>query len=248
MPLCKVCGQQVAKLIRCHIYPDSLTKEAAGEERKLVGMSLTNGPRASYAMAGLFDDNLACLDCERLFGRADDYAIMFRRRALALSLPTVRWGAASLPTFEGDPARLHSFAMNTLLRAHLSDRWELNAVNEPEIAQEALQALHGGQSTIDGGREVSIVVTRSALAGLYATPHRRDFGGHPVFVIQLPNMMFFVALSTAGVGPAFSHMALRPGREVTVWRRRNPIPQELVDARDMFEALGDRVDRMFKAK
>lgn len=248
MPICKVCGQQVAKLIRCHIYPDALTKAAAGEERKLVGMSLTYGPRASYAMTGLFDDNLACLDCERLFGRADDYAIMFRRRVLALSLPTVRWGGATLPTFEADPARLHSFAMNTLLRAHLSERWEFNAVDEPAIAKEALQALHGGQSTIESGREVVIVVTRSSLAGLLATPYPRDFDGHPVFVIQLPNMTFFVALSSAGVGPAFSPMALRPGHEVTVWRRRKPIPHELLDARDMFEALGDRVDRMFKGR
>lgn len=248
MPLCKICDRNTAKLIRCHIYPDALSKEAAGEERKLISMSTTNGPRASYATAGLFDEHLACLECERLFGPADSYAIMFRRRALALTLPAVRWRAASLPTFDADPERLHTFAMNTLLRAHFSDRWEVKSVNVPEIAQEALRALQGGPATIHGGREVAIILTRSDLAGFLASPHPLDFGGHPVYAIQLPNMMFYVAVSSAGLGPAFSHMALRPGREVTVWRRRKPVAQELLPARDMFEALGDRVDRMFKLK
>ena len=248
MPLCKICNRNAAKLIRCHIYPDALSKEAAGDERKLVSMSTTHGPRASFATAGLFDEHLACLECERLFGPADNYAIMFRRQALALALPTVRWRAASLPTFDADPERLHSFAMNTLLRAHFSDRWEVKSVEVPEMAGEALVALQGGRATIYGGREVAIILTRSDLAGFLATPYPLDFGGHPVYVIQLPNMMFYVAVSSAGLGPAFSHMALRPGREVTVWRRRKPVPQELFPARDMFEALGDRIDRMFKVK
>lgn len=248
MPLCKICNRHASKLIRCHIYPAALSKEAAGEDRKLISMSMTNGPRASFATAGLFDEHLACLDCERLFGPADNYAIMFRRRGLALNLPVVQWTAASLPTFDADPERLHTFAMNTLLRAHFSDRWEVRSVHVPEIAGEALAALQGGRATIHSGREVAIILTRSDLAGFLATPHPLDIGGHSVYAIQLPNMMFYVAMSCMGLGPAFSHMALRPGREVTVWRRRKPVPQELFPARDMFEALGNRVDRMLKLK
>jgi hypothetical protein len=134
--------------------------------------------------------------------------------------------------------------MNTLLRAHLSDRWELKGLKDEELAQEALLALHSGTSTIGGGREISLILTRSPLASLLATPHRRQIGDLPIYVIQLPNMLFLVAASTGGLGPGFSDIALRPGAEVTVWRRRKPLPVELLDVANAFEVLGDRVDRM----
>jgi hypothetical protein len=246
MPFCKVCQQQVPKLIRCHIYPDSMTREIASDG--LVAMSTVNGPRAAYAHAGLFDDNLACLACEMRFGPADDYAIRFRRAVLTWGMPyEIRYGTLRLPTFQADAGLLHSFAVNVLFRSHLSDRPEHRQTNSEVIDAEAREALRTGRSTIESGRQIAIVATTGNLGGMISSPHIKLNGDHPLYLIQMPHISFMVAASDAQLNPEWHGITLKPGQPVTIWRRRRPERFELEVANKMFGMVGDRVDRMFNA-
>lgn len=246
MPYCKVCQQEVPKLIRCHIYPNSMTREISGEG--LVAMSSIDGPRAAYAHTGVFDDNLACLDCERLFGPADDYAIRFRRAAMNWGMPfKLQHDTSRLPTFQADAGLLHSFAMNVMFRSHLSERLEHRQTNSDAIDAEARAALRTGRSTIESGRQIAIIVTRGDLGGMVSSPHLKFNGDHPLYLIQLPHLSFMVAASDAGLNPEWQGITLQPGQPVTIWRRRRPELIELEGASEMFGLLGDRVDRMFTA-
>lgn len=245
MPLCKVCLRDVPKLIRCHIYPKSMTREVSGDG--MVAMSTVQGARASYANGGIFDDNLACDACERLFGPADDYAVRFRRAALSWGMPfEFRHGVCALPVFRADAGLLHSFAMNVLFRVSLSDRPEHRRTNSSGINDEARHALHAGTSTIHSGRQIAVIVTKGDLGGLITLPHVKP-GEYPLHLIQLPHLTFLVAATERGLDPNWGAITLQHGQAVTVWRRRRPERFELVPAKEMFDALGDRVDRMFQA-
>lgn len=246
MPFCKVCQQEVPKLIRCHIYPNSMTREIASAG--LVAMSTINGPRAAYAHAGLFDDNLACLACETRFGPADDYAIRFRRAVLSWGMPfDIRHGTLRLPTFQADAGLLHTFAINVLFRSHLSDRPEHRKINSEVIDAEAREALRTGHSTIENGRQVAIIVTTGDLGGMTSSPHIKFNGDHPLYLIQMPHISFMVAASDAQLNPEWHGLILKPGQPVTIWRRRRPELFELENAKKALSMVGDRVDRMFNA-
>ncbi|HEY1034616.1 MAG TPA: hypothetical protein VGE09_06515 [Pseudoxanthomonas sp.] len=246
MTVCKVCGLDQPKLARCHIYPDSMTKEAAGPSQEMAAMYVRDGvAHAAPAIAGLFDDNIVCPDCERLFGPADQYAINFRRDVLALRGRFTTPMGLQLPHYDADAAMLHAFAMNTLLRALLSDRWEYRAVHDPAIAAEVIPTLTGQGRTIDSGRGVALLFTTGDLGSMAASPTLRDVPGTPVYVIQLPNMQLVIAASPAGLIPGFDAMQLQAGQPVRVWRRRRPIEEELKAPSETIAATGARVDRIF---
>lgn len=257
MPYCKVCQQEVPKLVRCHIYPHSMARELAAEDGgHLLAMSDRFGPRMSVAHAGIFDDNIACEECERRFGPADDYAVNFRRAVLSLSIPfsverlhpTQDLPTIRLPTFRADPTRLHSFAMNTLFRSFLSERWEHDQITEAFIEQEVRMSLGTGDPTISSGREICIIVTMSEVGAYLATPHLLPHPDHPKYVLQMPKMTIFVDAGTKGLGPGFSVLALRPGDHVAVWRRRKPVLEELKWPSEIMAALGDRIDSFDKVR
>ena len=198
----------------------------------------------------MFDTGIVCDVCEKRFGKADDYTVWLQRRVRAFGPPfQLRHdGALALPTFlDVDAALLHLCATTTILRAHISSRWEHASFHAPEVAQEAKAALDARTSTIHTGRDVAMIVTRGNSGALSASPHIKPNGGHPFYLLQMPYLSFMVAASSAGLG-GFAHMALRPGREVTLWRRRNSLPIEREQATNLLAQLEDRIDRMFKGR
>ncbi|WP_421567333.1 hypothetical protein [Stenotrophomonas sp. PD6] len=210
-------------------------------------MSTFRGARASYADGGIFDDNLACSACEKRFGPADEYGVKFRRAALSWGMPfDIRHETLAFPTFDANAGLLHSFAMNVLFRASLSDRPEHRRTDCKVIEAEARYALERGISTIHAGRQVAVIVTRGDLGGMVSAPHLKG-GEHPLHLIQLPHLTFLVAASDRGLDPNWSGLTLQLGEQVTFWRRRRPESFELGHAKEMFNLLGDRVDRMFRA-
>lgn len=253
MSHCKICKTDVRKLVRCHIYPQSMTKELAGDDGPLLSMSNRFGPRMGVAHAGIFDDDLACLACERLFGVGDDYAIKFRRHALNLTIPfkiqrlcpSQALPTVAMPTFSANPSRLHTFAMHTLFRAHLSSRWEHDQINEAFIENEVRASLASGAATIEQGRQVCIIITRGEIGGYLTAPHFLPHPEFPKYVLQMPNMTIYIDAGSRGLGPGFELLALRPGTEVSVWRRRNPVPAELRWPAELIAELGNRPDRFF---
>lgn len=225
-----------------------MSREISGDERLLVSLALRHGEVwLGRANKGLFDREIVCSDCEKLFKKADDCAIRFRRAALKLEGP-VRFehGKSCFPTFQADSNLLHKFATNTLLRAQLSSRHESRQINDDEFESEAKDQLLSGSETIHLGRQVALVVTTGALASTMASPVLHPLPDYPVYRLQMPHFEVFIAASKAGLMPGFRQIALSAGDAVTVWRRRRPMDFELDEIRYRFDATGDRTDRMLK--
>ncbi len=246
MKLCGICGEY-AQLVRCHVYPRSMTLEAAGPERQLVSLAAHEaGTRVAWARGGLFDDEIVCADCERRFKRADDYAIEFRKATLALSGRCFfELGSIAFPSFTADAALLHKFALTTLLRCHLSTRHEHSQVSIDGLASKLTSAVLADQETISWGPEVCFIVTTGPLGSMAASPAFRDLPDFPLYELRLPNFTMAIAASDRGLMPGFSHIALKKDQKVTVWRRRRPMEIELEGARHMFAETDERTERMF---
>ena len=270
MAICRICSAEVAKLARCHIYPDAMTKEAGGEDRQLVGITIRDGiSHVSQAGAGLYDSDIVCHACEQRFHWADDYAIRFWRRALSLEgdfafphdvvfeLPSYYDGGMlvrtsigtrpmiEFPCFRADGARLHAFAMNTLYRALLSDRWEFRQVTDQTIAQEVRPTLFGQGRTIDSGRSICLIITRDILGSLTIAPWLKTGDGQDVYLLQMPHLAIYIAADHRPLLPAMEDIKLNGSGSVHVYRRRNPERFELDPAAEAIAAAHPRICKIF---
>ena len=71
--VCRVCNQE-KNLIEAHIIPESFFMEIDAPEQPSI---LIEGNKESYIKRrpkGIYDQNILCLDCEKRFKLADDYA------------------------------------------------------------------------------------------------------------------------------------------------------------------------------
>lgn len=201
MPICKLCLADVPKLVRCHIYPRSMSRAMAADD-VLVQVANDPRPRAGFANGGMYDENIVCDECERRFKPADDCAIDFRLAVLTLRPPITfpyPQDGAKIPAFRASPELLHTFAMQTWLRAHLSERSEHSQVSNDVIAAETTDCLLSGTSTLTTGRQVAYAFDRSDLGALMIAPmHYADFIP-PMYELVMPNMVVFIAASVGGL-------------------------------------------------
>jgi hypothetical protein len=211
-------------------------------------MAIRNGtPWVSHAGNGMFDPEISCGDCELRFHWADDYAIGFWRRVLQLEgefrFPNTAYGAM-LPIFRADGARLHAFAMSTLYRAYLSDRWEYDQVVNRSIADLVRPTLFGQGRTIDSGPAVAFIFTRGELGGLAMAPWLMEEGSHPAYLMQMPHLSVYVAASKNGLPSGIDAIRLNDSGMVQVYRRRRPERFELDRAGDVLRLTSERVWRV----
>jgi hypothetical protein len=83
MATCKLCGND-RPLVRSHIIPDSFSRDLKGDaDGPPLMISGDPGRYPKRRPGGLYDENLVCDPCERLFGPWDDYGAEFLLRRLA---------------------------------------------------------------------------------------------------------------------------------------------------------------------
>ena len=249
VPICKMCMAEVPRLARCHIYPRSLSREMAARD-VLVQVAITPHPRSGFANGGMYDDNIVCPRCELAFKAADDCAIDFRRAVLTLRPPVTfpyPNDGARFPAFAASPELLHTFAMQTWLRCHLSDRPEYNQASDKAIAEETIGCLLGGGSTLATGRQVSYTFDRSDLGALMIPPMHYDDFTPPMYEMVMPNMAIFIAAGPDGLPAGLAEIALTPGPTVTVWRARAMQELRMGRLAAVLAPNVAQVDRMFQS-
>lgn len=221
MLTCGMCGAQAAKLAKSHIYPRSMTREAAGDGPMVaVPMKPEQGRRPSYANGGFFD-RIVCRACEQRFGPADEYAIKFRRDVLHLRRVAVpQHNTLRFLRFSASPELLHTFAMQCWYRAFLSHHPDYDQAVDPELAQEVQTALMAGRSTLGSGREVAYLFERGDFATIMAPPMYAGLPNFQAHILGMPNMTIWIAAGPAGLPPGFKQIALHPGGHATVYRGR----------------------------
>jgi hypothetical protein len=73
---CKLCSQE-KKCVKAHIIPESFFRliKRDGKPILILPDNIEKHPEKSHT--GIYDENLVCIDCERLFSSCDDYAYTF---------------------------------------------------------------------------------------------------------------------------------------------------------------------------
>lgn len=242
MLICGMCGGVAEKLANSHIYPASMTREqSAGSE--LVAAKPERG-HVVIATAGL-RDRIVCTRCEQLFHPFDDEGIRFRRRALKLEgLVGFRHESIRLPTLRADASKLHTFALQTVLRAALSNHTPDVPVSE--LTQWTANRLLDGRPTVDDGPEVFIRIIRGDLGAVSMDPALHQDATPPCYILHMPNMTIFVARDVGGkLDRSCSHMTLRAGTEVTIWRSRIEL-YELARITDGVAPVAAEMRKVFK--
>lgn len=247
MPSCGMCASEVAKLVNSHIYPASMTREQAGG-RELVGARPERG-HVNIATAGL-RDRIVCARCESIFHPADDEAIRFRRHALKLDgLIALNHSSVKLPTLIGDAGKLHTFALQTLLRAALSRHTP--AVPRNALSEWTAECLLTGRQTINDGPDVFIRIIRGPLGGVSMNPALHADKLQPNYALYMPNFHLYVAANSDGRLSDFGDdLVLRPGMAVTVWRSRiEPFERDRVvhGLAPVYKKMGGVFDRLARA-
>jgi hypothetical protein len=222
MLVCKMCGYACKKLTRCHIYPESMSKEISGKPHCLVSMkNLGKTLITNYAYGGIYDDNIVCASCENKFKAADDYVIEFRRKVLKLEgefqLPL---NTAKFLSYKCSPEKLHAFAMQTWLRSHYSQRHENLGIDNNAVAAKISSRLLSGQETIDLDIDVSYLFFTCNLAHIMTSPMHFAAPDYPLYSLQMPNMNVLIAASERGLPPEFSDIRLKKNKPVTVLRTK----------------------------
>lgn len=174
---CKLCGE-TRRLVRAHIIPESFFRDAQiGEE----ALHLIGGPNPRYARRspiGVYDKNLVCAFCERLFGPWDTYAadLLINRRNAAFK-PLLIDGRM-VPAQVADPydyEKLRMFVLSLLWRAGASSQPFFRRITLPVRIERLRDLIRNG----DLGRqsEFRTVFARWELdakwpeSGLIADPY-----------------------------------------------------------------------------
>ncbi|MEI7038071.1 hypothetical protein [Fulvimonas yonginensis] len=238
------------KLAKCHVYPESISAELGGEARALVTMSLEGGGRSSYARAGMYDREIVCPSCEELFKDADDCAIDFRRRVLGW-VPPYRFlpypdATIKLPIFPGDSRLLHQFAVQSWLRAHLSNRFIEKENKNSDLERIIAKAILDKSETIDLGIQVAYVFDVSPFGRLMMNPisHTAVF---PMYELAMGRMTVLIASTDKGLPPGFRDIALNGTNEALVYRTRRFNDMRLDIFAEFYSSNREKVDRMFQA-
>lgn len=119
---CHLCGN-LRKLVDSHIlakafyHLEEAPKLLAGEP----GVHARRAPQGEY-------DQIVCLECERLFGPWDEYAVRILDKGhIGNAVPTNVEGVSLIPNIEYAPLKL--FFMSLLWRAGVSDRQFSERIN-----------------------------------------------------------------------------------------------------------------------
>lgn len=248
MPTCKLCQTQVDRLVRCHIYPEALSRAVAAGGSLVHSTNHESGTRTGYAHGGMYDKEIVCSACEALFKAADDHALDFRRRVLTLKPPYYfPWGKTALPVFPCNPQLLHTFAMQTMLRCLLSDRPEYANVSDDALEAEAKASLLNGVCPSLENRQVAYAFDRSDLGSMMMGPMHHPMP-QPMYELIMGNMTIFIASTDQGLPPGFSFFALRDGPDAVVWRTKRLQVLRIKQLADWFAPSVTSTDRMLKGR
>lgn len=125
---CKLCGGQ-RNLVKAHIIPRSFYPERGRGEKPFIVLGPTEEARRGRSHTGIYDNQMVCADCEKLFDPFDDYAAkLLLDRADEQETIAVNGEIFGFCIREFDYAKLKLFGLSTLWRAAATDRKEFAKV------------------------------------------------------------------------------------------------------------------------
>jgi hypothetical protein len=118
--ICQYCRED-KRLIKAHIIPEAFFRRIRGEQNSLRLISNKENEYSKRAPIGVYDRNILCIECERIFGTWDNYAQDFLNGVPQSATP-IRYGNSiigyEVPYY--NYATLKLFFISLLWRAGIS--------------------------------------------------------------------------------------------------------------------------------
>lgn len=156
MKTCKFCGKSFHKLSDSHIAPRAFfeyTKKISGlnEKENMLSVTNTKGVYPFKKMTiGWYDNNLVCKECEKIFGKYDDYAISVllkkqeMHKNVFLKGQHVGWLVDDV-----DFNKFKLFFISVLWRALASNRSEYKRIASEECLTKAKEIIQSNKADND---------------------------------------------------------------------------------------------------
>lgn len=207
---CKLCGN-TAKLVKAHIIPKSLYKVLRGSTGSVIKIiTNTAGVHPKRIPMGIYDPNIVCEDCEKLFSPWDDYAKWFFEK----NTPKVISNKGRVVAYDygiPDYQKLKLFFVSLLWRAHAS---QLPFFRMVELGKHETDVVNKIRSSDPGNSdEYSIILARfnHQLAEVIQNPFRSRIFGINCYRFYLPSYFFVIKFDKRPFPDGFREVMLQPG-------------------------------------
>lgn len=209
---CRLCGED-KKLVRAHVIPKSFHRIDPTDPKPLRLVTNVPGRYSQNIPIGVYDAELVCLDCERLFSPWDDYADEIFLKRWSEFVPIREAGIVAGYQFPTpyDYAKLKLFFLSVLWRAAVSGHAVYRKVDlgprEP-VLRSAVRNADPGDENFFG---VVLQAFDDTNVG-FLDPHPERFFGARYYRFYFAHVIAFIKSDSRPVDPNLQSLALAPNR------------------------------------
>jgi hypothetical protein len=211
-----MCGKE-RSLIKAHIIPESFYRHVQTSGQPLEILTNTAGKFPKRSQKGIYDKEILCQECEKIFGPWDDYAQKLLLQDLS-DKDVIRNGstivAYKIPRF--DYGLLKLFFLSVLWRATVSGHNFFSRVSLGPFEVPLRSMLLNG----DPGSPETFAVTLSRFddpgrIGML-DPHRDRYDGINYFRFYLAHFVSYIKVDKRPPPDSLKELYLKPGEPLII--------------------------------
>jgi len=214
MPLCKMCGKDCGKLVKAHIIPRSFYK-AFNPERKPSAVFLQANLKEikqRLHQVGLYDKEILCENCERLFAPYDTHGYQVLHSAVENKkyYVDIDGNQCALIIPNSDYKLLKIFILSVLLRASYSKHIFFSKVNLGPHAELIKQIIIRGE--VGDDYDIAFFHYHDAKYKVLHPPFKGKMEGVNVYRLYFPQIMVLIAMDKRPLHGNFQILTIRPNQ------------------------------------
>lgn len=214
--VCKFCLKN-KKLIKCHIIPTSFWQDNLDPYAEILSSNPESYPKKSQT--GIYDTNLVCEDCERLFSPFDDYAY----RLLLADIPSEKVFIydEKISTYV-----IENYDYNRLKLFFISLLWRASSSNLPFFRSIKAKPFEGRLKEMimkkDAGSEDDFsIALRRFKERSYSTamlnPHKTRLDGINFVIFYLGGFKVFIKVDKRRAPDDIRNVILKPNKPLCIF-------------------------------
>ena len=227
--ICGLCRLDVDKFVESHIIPKAILIDGLKDGEKIAIAGTVGYPKRSPT--GMWS-KIVCSDCEKSFGKDDEYLIAFYRQID--QFPIAFEGHATL--LDGvDPARLQRSILSVFFRAHLSDHITFRSVDLGPNAESLRQFIRSTTTETPPSFSVWLRHLQAPLGEIVIQPIHEEFDGINAYRFFMPKITAVIRVDTNEFPEPFRSLNLGATQQAYALRTENHTPSETRIIRRIFE-------------
>lgn len=216
---CCYCRQE-KKLIKAHIIPEGFFRRLREEQNPPMMLTNTPGKYPKKMPIGVYDKNILCDECEKIFGAWDEYAQQLLTDE-PLHGETILYGTQCIGwrVTEYDYTKLKLFFISLLWRASVSKQdfyRKVNLGSFEEKAKELIAQKNPGTSEEFG---VTLAKFDHPLSSAMLDPHLEKISGVNYHRFYLASYVAYIKVDKRKAPESLSDLLLKEGQPLIIINR-----------------------------